>query len=192
MDRKMLRFVEKRGIPTDGEPSGAAVAAARRAGSPRSEQMDRKMLRFVEKRGIPTDGEPSGAAVAAARRAGSPRSEQMDRKMLRFVEKRGIPTDKTFPARTEVLSARGEESKPVAHPCRGPGGQAGDHQKRQGHPWPLFSRLTPHASRPTLRVPRRDQRGQVVRRPSPAGNCLTPTAELPRMTSPPKLNARSY
>ncbi len=32
-----------------GEPSGAAVAAARRAGSPWSEQMDRKMLRFVEK-----------------------------------------------------------------------------------------------------------------------------------------------
>src|SRR5208337_41462 len=28
-----------------------------------------------------------------------------------------------------------------------------------GPPWPLFSRLTPHASRPTLRVPRRDQRG---------------------------------
>ena len=53
--------------------------------------------------------------------------------MLRFVEKRGIPTDKTPPARTEVLSARGEESKPVAHPSRGPGGQAGDHQKRQGH-----------------------------------------------------------
>src|SRR5271165_5916394 len=32
-----------------GEPSGAAVAAARRAGSPWSEQMDRKMLRLVEK-----------------------------------------------------------------------------------------------------------------------------------------------
>ena len=40
--------------------------------------------------------------------------------MLRFVEKRGIRTDQTPPARTEVLSARGEESKPVAHPCRGP------------------------------------------------------------------------
>src|SRR5512135_1620763 len=79
-------------------------------------------------------GEPPGAAVAAARRAGSPWSKQMDRKMLRFVEKRGIRTDKTPQARTEVLSARGEESKPVAHPCRGPGGQAGDHQKRQGHP----------------------------------------------------------
>ena len=34
-----------------------------------------------------------------------------------------------------MLSARGEESKPVAHPCRGPGGQAGDHQKRQGPPF---------------------------------------------------------
>src|SRR5208337_3135589 len=63
-----------------------------------------------------------------------------------------------------------------------------------GPRWPLFSRLaphapcstphaprpTPHAPRSTLRVPRRDQRGQVVRRPSPAGSCLTPTAELPR------------
>ena len=49
-------------------------------------------------------------------------------------EQRGVQTDKTTPARTEVLSARGEESKPVAHPCRGPGGQAEDHQKRQGHP----------------------------------------------------------
>src|SRR5208337_5679544 len=73
-------------------------------------------------------GEPSGAAVAAARRAVSPWPEQIDRKMLRFVEKRGVPTDKTPPARTEVLSARGEESKPVAMR-----GQAGDHQKRQGH-----------------------------------------------------------
>src|SRR5271166_1561554 len=26
----------------------------------------------------------------------------------------------------------GKESKPVAHPCRGPGGQAGDYQKRNG------------------------------------------------------------
>ena len=43
-------------------------------------------------------------------------------------------------------------------------------------PWPLFSRLTPHASRPTPPTP--DQRGQVVRRPSPAGYCLPPTAEL--------------
>ena len=45
-------------------------------------------------------------------------------------------------------------------------------------PWPLFSR-----SRPTLppHAPRHaDQRGQVVRRPSPAGYCLTPTAELPK------------
>ena len=32
MDRKMLRFVEKRGIRTDGEPSGAAVAAVREPG----------------------------------------------------------------------------------------------------------------------------------------------------------------
>src|SRR5271157_2259043 len=49
-------------------------------------------------------------------------------------EQRGVQTDQTPPARTEVLSARGEESKPVAHPCRGPSDQAGDHQQRQGHP----------------------------------------------------------
>src|SRR5208283_311987 len=46
---------------------------------------------------------------------------------------RGSNRQNATPARTEVLSARGEESKPVAHPYRGPGGQAGDHQKRQGH-----------------------------------------------------------
>ena len=46
-----------------------------------------------------------------------------------LLRKRGIPTDKTPPARTEVLSARGAKSKPVAMR-----GQAGDHQKRQGHP----------------------------------------------------------
>jgi len=34
--------------------------------------------------------------------------------------------------------------------------------------WPLFSRPTPH------------QRGQVMRRPSPTGYCLTPTTELAR------------
>jgi hypothetical protein len=39
---------------------------------------------------------------------------------------------------------------------------------------PLATVLPSHA-------PRRDQRGQVVRRPSPAGYCLTPTAELPRI-----------
>src|SRR5208282_4244709 len=44
-------------------------------------------------------------------------------------EQRGVQTDKTPPARTEVLSAPGEESKPVAMR-----GQAGDYQKRQGHP----------------------------------------------------------
>ena len=42
-------------------------------------------------------------------------------------------------------------------------------------PWPLFSRLPPHTA------VRRHQRGQVVRRPSPAGYCLLPTAELPRI-----------
>ena len=40
--------------------------------------------------------------------------------MLRFVEIRGIRTDKTPPARTEVLSARGEESKPSPTPAGGP------------------------------------------------------------------------
>ena len=33
-----------------------------------------------------------------------------------------------------MLAAPREESKPVAHPCRGPGGQAGDYQKRKGPP----------------------------------------------------------
>jgi len=39
--------------------------------------------------------------------------------------------------------------------------------------WPLFSRPTPHAPRSTPH-----QRGQVVRGPSPAGYCQTPTADL--------------
>src|SRR5208282_4587911 len=46
-----------------------------------------------------------------------------------------------------------------------------------GH-WPLF-RATGHCS-PATRHLRPDQRGQVVRRPSPAGDCLRPTAELTR------------
>src|SRR5271157_1311202 len=51
----------------------------------------------------------------------------MYRKLPRQIRATRVPTDKTPPART-VLSARGEESKPVAMR-----GQAGDHQKRQGH-----------------------------------------------------------
>ncbi len=39
-------------------------------------------------------------------------------------------------------------------------------------PWPLFSRLPPHAA------VRRDQRGQAMSRPFPAGDCLMPTPEL--------------
>ena len=38
--------------------------------------------------------------------------------------------------------------------------------------WPLFSRLAPHAA------VRRDQRGQAMSRPFPAGYCLMPTPEL--------------
>src|SRR5208283_6054070 len=58
----------------------------------------------------------------------------MYRKLPRQIRAtRGSNRQNATPARTEVLSERGEESKPVAHPCRGPGGQAGDHQKRQGH-----------------------------------------------------------
>ncbi len=49
-----------------------------------------------------------------------------------------------------------------------------------GHCSPVSRPRLP-APRSTLRVPRRDQRGQVVRRPFPAGYCLTPTAELPRI-----------
>ncbi len=42
--------------------------------------------------------------------------------------------------------------------------------------------LTPHASRPTLHAPRStpDQRGEVVRRTSPADGCMTPTADCQR------------
>src|SRR5271157_4165248 len=43
-----------------------------------------------------------------------------------------------------------------------------------GH-WSLSSRPTPHAPR------RQGQRGQVVRRPSPTGYCLTPTADLSKI-----------
>jgi len=57
--------------------------------------------------------------------------------------------------------------------------EAGTHCFAPGKPgwpptstWPLFSRPTPHAPR------RQDQRGQVVRRPFPAGYCLTPSADL--------------
>jgi len=39
-------------------------------------------------------------------------------------------------------------------------------------PWPLFSRLPPHAA------VRRDQPGQAMSRPFPAGYCLMPTPEL--------------
>src|SRR5271157_4139417 len=142
-----------------GEPSGAAVAAARRAGSPWPEQMDRKMLRFVEKRGVRTD-------KTKRLQRGQKCCQRLDSRFhylskcavncLDKSEQRGVPTDKTPRARTEVLSARGEESKPVAMR-----GQAGDHQKRQGHPlsgaretWlaPNDLRapvLPPHASRLT-------------------------------------------
>jgi hypothetical protein len=42
--------------------------------------------------------------------------------------------------------------------------------------WQLFSDLTPHVP-PSTPV----QRGQALRRPSPAGYCLTPTAELAKI-----------
>ena len=94
--------------------------------------MSHKMLRFVEKRGVRTD-------KTKRLQRGQKCCQRLD---LRFhylnkcavncldkSEQLGVPTDKTPPARTEVLSARGAESKPVAMR-----GQAGDHQKRQGHP----------------------------------------------------------
>ncbi len=99
--------------------------------------MDRKMLRFVEKRGVRTD-------KTKRLQRGQKCCQRLDSRFhylskctvncLDKSEQRWVPTDKTPLARTEVLSARGEESKPVAHPCRGPGGQAGDYQQRQGHP----------------------------------------------------------
>ena len=67
-------------------------------------------------------------------------------KCLDLSRKRGIPTGKTPPARTEVLSARGEESKPVAHPCRGPGGQCTIYrlfqESRPGEPSRVLAGLT--------------------------------------------------
>ena len=95
------------------------------------------MLRFVEKRGVRTD-------KTKRLQRGQKCCQRLDSRFhylskctvncLDKSEQRWVSTDKTPLARTEVLSARGEESKPVAHPCRGPGGQAGDHQQRQGHP----------------------------------------------------------
>ncbi len=41
-----------------------------------------------------------------------------------------------------------------------------------------FTGHCPFAPRPTLHSPTPHRRGQVVRGPSPAGECLTPTAEL--------------
>src|SRR5208337_2592877 len=66
--------------------------------------------------------------------------------------------------------------------------------------WPLFPRhcspaprltphaprLTPHASRPTPHAPRRQTSGgQIVRKPSPAGYCLLPTAGLTKIEQGP-------
>jgi len=48
----------------------------------------------------------------------------------------------------------------------------------------LFSRPTPHAAA------RRDQPGQVVRGPSPAGSCVTPTAELEKTKRDPLSTSR--
>ncbi len=129
-----------------GEPSGAAVTAARRAGSPRPEQMDRKMLRFVEKtRNSHRQNAPSADKKYCQHL--DLRFHNLNKCTVNCLDKsehRGVQTDKTPPARTEVLSARGEESKPVAHPCRGPGGQAGDHQKRQGRALPESCTLPCH------------------------------------------------
>ena len=61
-----------------------------------------------------------GSAVEAARRAEYPWTEQMSRKLSRKVRE------------TRSSSSR-KRSEPVAHPCRGPGGQAGD--EHGGPPW---------------------------------------------------------
>jgi hypothetical protein len=52
-----------------------------------------------------------------------------------------------------------------------PGNVGGPH-RLPGHCSPV-SRSTPHA-------PRQSKRAQVMRRPSPAGYCLPPTAQLPK------------
>src|SRR5271157_983846 len=51
--------------------------------------------------------------------------------MLRFAE---FTQPETVRARTGSVGTPLKESKPVAHPCRGPGGQAGDYRKRNGPP----------------------------------------------------------
>src|SRR5208337_2500152 len=65
-------------------------------------------------------GGSSRGAVDAARRVGYPWTEQMSRKLSRKVRETGC-------------SSSQKRSEPVAHPCRGPGGQPGD--EHGGPPW---------------------------------------------------------
>jgi len=84
--------------------------------------MDRKMYRNVWETRSSSSQKRSerGQEVLAARPAGYPWPEQMDRKMYRNV--------------WEARSSRSQKrSEPAAHPCRGPGGQAGDWHG--GSPW---------------------------------------------------------
>src|SRR5208282_2312440 len=62
----------------------------------------------------------SGSTVDVARRPGYPWPEQMGRNLSRKV-------------RETRSSSRQKRSQPAAHPCRGPGGQAGD--EHGGPPW---------------------------------------------------------
>ena len=69
----------------------------------------------------------------------------------------------------EPFSGRFTPIRPTNPRCERKGLRSSWHPVNVGappSPWPLFSRLPPHA-------PRRDQRGQVIRKPSPAGISVT-------------------
>src|SRR5271157_4108458 len=91
------------------EPSGAAVAAARRAGSPWSEQMDRKMLRFVEKRGVRTDKTKRLQRGQKCCQRIDLRFHHLSKCTVNCLDKsehRGVQTDQTARAWTEVYSVQ--------------------------------------------------------------------------------------
>src|SRR5271157_1489019 len=131
---------------------GQEVLAARAAGYPWPEQMDHKMSRNVEKRGVQAARNcPSADRKCWQRvRLGIHGLNRWAVNCLEISGKRGVQTDKMPRARTEALSAPSKESKPVAMR-----GQAGDYQKRKGHPvsgtWETW--LAPHVHLATILPP---------------------------------------
>jgi len=104
-------------------------------------------------------GELSGSAIDAARRAGHSTPHPAGVNMLRNASFQGV-----LPPSGQQISAEAEGSGRRVHPLYGP-------QRPPG--------LCSPAPRAAPRAPRRqDQRVQTGHRPSPAGYCLTPTAEL--------------